>query len=122
MSCDISLRIGPSQVDHAVTTVLNRIGKAKDVSLTQIALAYVMAKQPYVFPIVGVRKIEHLHDNIAGLILHLNKEEIKEIDESYDFELGFPYDFIAQHPTQNGLLQLVGHCDWVEPEKSLNAK
>lgn len=118
----MSLRLGPSQVDHAVTAVLDRIGKAKNVSLTQIALAYVMVKQPYIFPIVGVRKVEHLHDNIAGLKVHLNEAEIKQIDESYDFELGFPYDFIAQHPLQNGLLQLVGHCDWVEPEKSLNAK
>ena len=72
------LRIGPSQVDHAVTAVLEKIGKAKNVSLKQIALAYVMAKQPYIFPMVGIRKIEHLHDNIAGLRVHLNKEKIKE--------------------------------------------
>ena len=102
--------------------MLDKIGKTKNVSLTQIALAYVMAKQPYIFPIVGVRKIEHLQDNIAGLAVHLNEEEIKEIDESYDFELGFPHDFIAQHPSQNVLLQLFGHCDWVEREKSLDAK
>ena len=72
-----------------------------------------MAKQPYIFPIVGIRKIEHLHDNIGGLTVRLNKEEMKEIDESSDF--------IGQHPSQNGILQRFGHCDWVEREKSLNA-
>ena len=33
-------------------------------SVTAIALAYVIAKAPKVFPIVGGRKIEHLKDNI----------------------------------------------------------
>ena len=101
--------------------MLEKIGKAKSVSLTQIALAYVMAKQPYIFPIVGVRKVEHLQDNINGLNVRLTKEEIKEIEEAYDFKVGFPHDMIGQHPSQNWLLQMSGNYDWVEPQRSLNA-
>jgi diketogulonate reductase-like aldo/keto reductase len=100
---------------------LDKIGKSKKVSLTQIALAYSMVKQPYIFPIVGVRKVEHLQDNIAALKVRLSKEEIKEIDAAYEFKLGFPHDFIGLHPSQNWLLQMAGHYDWVEAEKSLNA-
>ncbi len=80
-----------------------------------------MVKQPYIFPIVGVRKVEHLQDNIAALKVRLSKEEIKEIDAAYEFKLGFPHDFIGLHPSQNWLLQMAGHYDWVEAEKSLNA-
>lgn len=80
-----------------------------------------MAKQPYIFPIVGIRKVEHLKDNIEGLAIRLTKEEIKEIEEAYEFKPGFPHDFIGQHPSQNWLLQMVGHYDWVEDQKSLNA-
>ena len=101
---------------------MDKIGKAKGVSLTQIALAYVMAKQPYVFPIVGVRKLEHLQDNIDALKVRLNQEEIKEIEEAYDFKVGFPHDFIGHHPSQNWLLQFSGHYDWLEMPKSLDAK
>jgi diketogulonate reductase-like aldo/keto reductase len=101
--------------------VLNKIGKAKNVSLTQIALAYVMAKQPYIFPIVGIRKVEHLQDNIEALKVRLSKEEIKEIEEAYEFKVGFPHDFIGQNSSQNQILKWSGHYDWVEMEKSLNA-
>jgi len=112
---------GPSKDDEAVTAVLDKIGKSKNVSLTQIALAYVMAKQPYIFPIVGIRKLEHLQDNIDALKVRLSKEEIKEIEDAYEFKAGFPNDFIGQHPSQNWLLQVAGHYDWVEMQKSLDA-
>jgi diketogulonate reductase-like aldo/keto reductase len=115
------MNLGPSAEDQAVTAVLDKIGKAKNVSLTQIALAYVMAKQPYIFPIVGVRKVEHLQDNIEALKVRLTAEEIKEIEEAYSFKLGFPHDMIGHHPSQNWMLQMSGHYDWVESQKSLNA-
>ena len=80
-----------------------------------------MGKQPYIFPIVGVRKLEHLQDAIDGLKVRLSKEEIQEIEEAYDFKLGFPHDFTGLHPAQNVLLTWAGHYDWVEMPKSLNA-
>ena len=89
--------------------------------MTQIALAYVMAKQPYIFPIVGVRKLEQLHDNINALKLRLTADEIKEIEQAYAFQPGFPHDFTGFHPSQNWLLQLTGHYEWVPQEKSINA-
>jgi aryl-alcohol dehydrogenase-like predicted oxidoreductase len=81
--------LGPSEDDQAVTAALDKIGKSKNVSLTQIALAYVMAKQPCIFHIVGIRKIEHLRNNIDALKVRLSKKEIKEIEEAYDFKVDF---------------------------------
>ncbi len=101
--------------------MLDKISKARNVSLTQIALAYVMAKQPYIFPIVGIRKLEHLQDSIDALKVRLTKEEIKEIEEAYEYKVGFPHDMVGQHPSQNWLLQIAGQYDWVEKEKSLDA-
>ncbi len=115
------MNLGPSADDQAVTAVLDKIGKSKNVSLTQIALAYVMSKQPYIFPIVGIQKLEHLQDNIDALKVRLSKEEIKEIEDGYEFKVGFPHDFIGHHPNQNFLLQMSGYYDWVEPQKSLDA-
>ncbi len=121
LQLNLKKNLGPSKVDESVTAVLDKIGKSKNVSLTQIALAYTIAKQPYVFPIVGIRKLEHLQDNIDALKVRLSKEEIKEIEEAYDFEPGFPHDFIGYHPSQNWLLQVAGHYDWIEMQKSLEA-
>lgn len=65
-------------------------------SPTVIALAYVLRKTPFVFPIIGGRKVEvcflipdsvgaltipqHLEENIKALTIKLTDEEIDEID------------------------------------------
>lgn len=80
-----------------------------------------MSKQPYIFPIVGIRKLEHLQDCINALQIRLTKEEIKQIEDSYNFQIGFPLNFIGSNASQSWGLPLVGHHDWVEQEKSINA-
>lgn len=115
------INIGKPEEIKAITAVLDKIGKSRKVPLTQIALAYVLAKQPYIFPIVGLRKLEHLQDSIDALKLRLTKEEVKEIEEACDFNIGFPHDFIGTQSSQNVLLQWVGNYDWVDAPKSLNA-
>lgn len=68
---------GASEAAIKISKVLEQIAK-KNTQITSVALAYVMQKTPYVFPIVGGRKIDHLKDNIEGLSLHLSDEEIME--------------------------------------------
>ena len=51
-----------------------------------------MQKAPYVFPIIGGRKVEHLHQNLEALDIALSPEQIKLLDEIVPFEKGFPYD------------------------------
>jgi aryl-alcohol dehydrogenase-like predicted oxidoreductase len=74
-----------------ISGVLEKISKAKNTQITSVALAYVMQKTAYVFPIVGGRKIEHLKGNIEGLSLELSDEEIAEIEGANAFDIGFPY-------------------------------
>lgn len=59
-------------------------------SVTAIALAYVMAKTPNVFPIVGGRKVEHLKDNIQALSIKLTTEQIEKLEKASPFTQGFP--------------------------------
>jgi aryl-alcohol dehydrogenase-like predicted oxidoreductase len=63
-----------------VAEVLDRVAKRKDTLITSIAMAYVMHKAPYVFPIVGGRKVEHLKGNIEALGIRLSAEDIAEIE------------------------------------------
>ena len=46
----------PSEDVFKVTDVLEKIAKANNTAITSVALAYVMHKTPYVFPIVGGKK------------------------------------------------------------------
>ena len=47
-----------------VFEVLEKMAKRKNTLVTSIALAYVMQKTPYVFPICGTRKLEHIKRTI----------------------------------------------------------
>ncbi|EED81695.1 candidate aryl-alcohol dehydrogenase [Postia placenta Mad-698-R] len=64
-------------------------------SITSVAIAYVMQKTPYVFPIVGGRKIEHLMDNIDALNIALSLEQIAYLEGVLPFDVGFPGSIIG---------------------------
>jgi aryl-alcohol dehydrogenase-like predicted oxidoreductase len=121
----------PSEAEKKVSKTLETIAKAKDTQLTSIALAYVRQKTPYVIPIIGGRKVEHLKGNIAALGIVLNEDEIKQIDDSVAFDPGFPHTFLsgtlftgaapkaAEGPGDVWLTKLLGNFDWVEAQKPI---
>ncbi|KXL49030.1 hypothetical protein M433DRAFT_2701 [Acidomyces richmondensis BFW] len=80
-----------------VTKKLDELAKKKNTLITSIALAYVMHKAPYVFPIVGGRKIEHLKGNIEALAIRLTQDEVDEIEDAEPFDVGFPLSFLFQY-------------------------
>lgn len=86
-----------TQAQKNVSEKLTTIAKAKNTLLTSVALAYVMHKAPYVVPIVGGRKVEHLKGNIEALGLQLSDQEIDDIDSAIDFDVGFPMSFLFEH-------------------------
>lgn len=71
-------------------------------SVTAIALAYVMSKAPYVFPLVGGRKVEHLKDNIQALSIKLTPKQIEYLESVKPFDVGFPHNFIGPDPHETG--------------------
>ncbi|KAL3472719.1 NADP-dependent oxidoreductase domain-containing protein [Aspergillus californicus] len=103
----------PSQHAAAVTEVLAKIAGRRGSAITSVALAYVMQKAPYVFPIVGGRKLEHLQGNIEALSLELSGEDIEAIEGAFPFELGFPLDLIGRNEEECGLMNVRGHFDYV---------
>ena len=84
----------PSERDRKVSAVLEKLAGEKGTLITSVALAYVMHKAPYVFPVIGGRKVEHLKGNIEALRVELTEEEIKEIEEAVPFDPGFPLGFM----------------------------
>ena len=59
--------------------------------ITAVAIAYLMQKAPYVFPIVGGRKTEYLEANIDALRITLTHEHIKFLESIVPFDVGFPH-------------------------------
>ena len=86
-----------SEQDKKVAGVLEKLAAEKKTLITSIALAYVMHKAPYVFPIVGGRKVEHLKGNIEALRVELTEAEIDEIEGAIPFDIGFPLTMMFEH-------------------------
>ncbi|KAI8712678.1 Aldo-ket-red domain-containing protein [Fusarium sp. LHS14.1] len=78
-----------------VSEKLEEIADAKGVPITSVALAYVLHKSPYVFPILGGRKLDHIQGNIEALGLRLTSQEIEDIETAYPFDVGFPHNFLS---------------------------
>ena len=60
-----------------------------------MAIAYVMQKTAFVFPIIGGRKIEHLLANIEALSVALTDAHLKKIEAAAPFDPGFPHWLIV---------------------------
>ncbi len=61
-----------------------------------VAIAYVMQKAPYVFPIIGGRKVDHLLANTEALGISLSDEQIKYLESVSPFDAGFPNTLIVR--------------------------
>ncbi len=92
----------PTERELKVVQVLEKIANKKGTLITSIALAYVMHKAPYVFPVVGGRKIDHLKGNIEALSLEMSKAEMEEIEGAAEFDQGFPLSFIGMGQNVRG--------------------
>jgi aryl-alcohol dehydrogenase-like predicted oxidoreductase len=100
-----------------VSEALEAVAKRKETEITSIALAYVMHKTPYVFPVIGGRNIGHLKGNIEALRVELEKEDVAEIEKATPFELGFPMDVLGTSAATNSGNLIGGQCDWMEELK-----
>lgn len=80
--------------DHAVARVVHDVADELGASASQVALAWTMARSPAVHPIVGVRRLDQLQDNLGAADLTLPPEAVDRLDVASAFDVGFPHDFI----------------------------
>ena len=85
-----------TSVEKKVCAALEKVAKEVGTEhITAVAIAFVMQKTPYVFPIIGGRKIEQLMANIEALKISLTEEHIKNLDSVSSLDPGFPYNYIV---------------------------
>ena len=107
------------KISAALENVARQIG---DVNVQAVAIAYVMAKTPRVFPVIGGRKLEQLKENVKALEIRLTKEQIQELEGATKFDLGFPLNFLGADPKDNGgkpgtMLAMSATVEYPEAEK-----
>jgi aryl-alcohol dehydrogenase-like predicted oxidoreductase len=70
------------KANQALIDLLNEIATRKGATPAQIALAWLLGKQPWIVPIPGSRKLERLEENIGAVAVELTPGDLKEIESA----------------------------------------
>ena len=68
------------KANQTLVDLLAEIGKQKNATPAQIALAWLLAQKPWIVPIPGTRKLERLEENIGAASIELTPDDLREID------------------------------------------
>jgi aryl-alcohol dehydrogenase-like predicted oxidoreductase len=68
------------KANRPVVDLLEEIGRAKRATPAQIALAWLLARKPWIVPIPGTTKVDRLGENVAAASIELTPEDVRHID------------------------------------------
>ncbi|WP_319458110.1 MULTISPECIES: aldo/keto reductase [unclassified Mycobacterium] len=66
-----------------VVDLMNRFAEKKDATPAQLALAWLLARKPFIVPIPGTRNIDHLTENLGALSVALTPADLQELDSDF---------------------------------------
>jgi len=77
-------RFRPENIDanQVLVVLLNRFAEQKKAAPGQIALAWLLAKKPWIVPIPGTTKLYRLEENIGAAEIELTADELREIEDA----------------------------------------
>jgi aryl-alcohol dehydrogenase-like predicted oxidoreductase len=70
------------ETNRAVVDLLQTIAARKGATPGQIALAWLLAQQPWIVPIPGTRRLERLEENLGAAEVELTADDLREIDDA----------------------------------------
>ena len=68
------------KANQALVDLLYRFAQQKDGTPAQIALAWLLAKKPWIVPIPGTTKLNRLEENLGATAFELTPDEFQEIE------------------------------------------
>ncbi len=68
------------KINRALVNLLGEIAAKKNATPAQIALAWLLAREPWIVPIPGTTKLERLTENNGAAELELTTEDMREIE------------------------------------------
>ena len=68
------------KANQALVDLLGGIAASKNATPAQIALAWLLARRPWIVPIPGTRKLSRLDENIGAAEIELTSDDLREIE------------------------------------------
>jgi aryl-alcohol dehydrogenase-like predicted oxidoreductase len=69
--------------NQSIIDLLKTFGAKKGATPAQVALAWLLAKKPWIVPIPGTGKLDHLRENIDSVKLQLTPADMQEIETGF---------------------------------------
>lgn len=70
------------KANQALVDLLNKVAQEKNATTAQIALAWLLAKKPWIVPIPGTTKLNRLEENLGALNIALTNEDLNQLEEA----------------------------------------
>jgi aryl-alcohol dehydrogenase-like predicted oxidoreductase len=70
------------KANQALIALLGRIAERKNATPAQIALAWLLAQEPWIVPIPGTTKLHRLEENIGAVEIELTPDDLREIESA----------------------------------------
>jgi aryl-alcohol dehydrogenase-like predicted oxidoreductase len=68
--------------NQAVVDLVRGIAEGKGATPAQVALAWLLAREPWIAPIPGTRRLDRLDENLGAAGLALTADDVAELDEA----------------------------------------
>jgi aryl-alcohol dehydrogenase-like predicted oxidoreductase len=72
------------KANQAMVDLLASIGKRKNATPAQIALAWLLAQKPWIVPIPGTTKLNRLEENIGAASISLSSQELSDLHSALE--------------------------------------
>jgi aryl-alcohol dehydrogenase-like predicted oxidoreductase len=69
------------QKNLALVAKVEELARAKACTASQLALAWLLAQQPFVVPIPGTKRRRYLEENVGAAAVRLTEDDLRHIDE-----------------------------------------
>lgn len=66
----------------ALVSLIRQVAEAKGVTPAQIALAWLLARKPWIVPIPGTTKLNRLEENLGAIAVDLTADDLQQIDSA----------------------------------------
>ena len=70
------------KANQSLVDLLGKLAKRKESTPAQIALAWLLARKPWIVPIPGTTKLHRLEENIGATTVELTAEDLREIEDA----------------------------------------
>jgi aryl-alcohol dehydrogenase-like predicted oxidoreductase len=70
------------KANQAVVDLLGKLAAQKQATPAQIAIAWLLARKPWIVPIPGTTKLSRLEENLGAVALELTPDDVREIDRA----------------------------------------